>query len=189
MLTAVKKTPPYLKHLAESRARAAGEVSRRLEIVQDAVASLGVSQGALDELDLRIRTFEARLNPADIAPIRAHKLYPGSRGLLKKTVSKIIEPTAPGVITTSEIAKEIHERFQLEFSSADARGHWRNNSIGRLLRTLCKEGLVERLHVPKAEGVAGRWRWRSAAVPSSDHLRAQLEAEGGAFQQYDDSHA
>jgi hypothetical protein len=47
MLAAVRKTPPYLKHLAESRARAAGEVSRRREIVQDAVASLGVSQGEL----------------------------------------------------------------------------------------------------------------------------------------------
>jgi hypothetical protein len=42
MLAAVKKTPPYLKHLAESRARAAGEVSRRREIVQDAVASSGM---------------------------------------------------------------------------------------------------------------------------------------------------
>jgi hypothetical protein len=185
MLAAVKKTPPYLKHLAESRARAAGEVSRRREIVQDAVASLGVSQGVLDRIDLRIWTLEARLNPADIAPIRAYKSYPGPRGLLKKTVSKIIESAAPGEITTSEIADEIHVRFQLEFHSAAARWNWRNNSIGRLLRVLCKKGLVERLHAPRSDGVTGRWRWRSGAVASSDRLREQLEAEGGAFQEYD----
>jgi hypothetical protein len=181
----VKKTPPYLKQLAERRARAAGEVSRRRKIAEEAGASLAVAQGVLDEMDLQIRKIESRLDPSHIAAIRAHTLYPGGRGRLMSTVSEIIESAAPGEITTSEIANQIHARFQLDFPSADARGHWRNNSIGRLLRTLCKKGLVERLHAPKSEGVAGRWRWKSDAVPSSDHLRAQLEAEGGAFQQYD----
>jgi hypothetical protein len=91
---------------------------------------------------------------------------------------------APGAVTTSELALELEVRFHVKFPTKHDRNNWRKNSVAGRLRKLCTEGLVERLHLT-SNGEVGRWRWKSGVVPSSDHLKAQLEAEGGAFQQYE----
>lgn len=81
---------------------------------------------------------------------------------------------------------EVQVRYQLTFETPDLRVRWVGNSIGRLLRVLYREGLVERLHDVQARtGDFGRWRWKVDASQSSDELRAQIEALGGSVVQYD----
>jgi hypothetical protein len=184
-----KKTPSYLKGLFEDRARAAGEVDRYQRIARDVAEILATSQKALEALDTVIRRFDARLTPEDIKPIRCPKSYGGKRGQRKDTVIQILKAEAPESITTSEICMELQVRFQLTFETAVLRTRWRTNSIGKLMRNLLEEGLIEALHTPDsviAEGA--RWRWKSDAVLSSDHLKMLVEAGGGEVQFYDASH-
>jgi hypothetical protein len=185
----MKKTPSYLKGLAENRARAAGEVRRYEKIASDVNDLLQTARQALGACDLLIRRFDARLTPEDIQPIRPPKFYGGKRGQLRNTIVEILKAEAPETITTSQIGVEIQIRFLLTFETPAARTDWQCNSIGRLMRKLFKQGLVDRLHDPAALTEEGaRWRWKSDAALSSDHLRQQVEAKGGSVQQYDACH-
>lgn len=101
----------------------------------------------------------------------------------------MLKTEAPESMTTSEICIELQVRFQLAFETAALRSRWRTNSIGKLMRNLLDAGLIEALHDPHsviAEGA--RWRWKSDAVLSSDHLKTLVEAGGGEVQFYDASH-
>jgi hypothetical protein len=182
----LKKTPSYLKGLVEARARAGGDVERYAKIAKDVARELKKARSTLAACDLLIRKIDTRLTPEDIEPIRIPKNYGGCRGKLINTVEQILRSVAPNSVTTGEISIEIQVRFQFTFETWQARAEWKNNSIGRLLRKLCEEGLIERLHNPKSlteEG--GRWRWKSDATQSSDQLREQIEAQGGSVIQYD----
>ena len=182
----MKKTPSYLKGLAEERARAAGDVERYVKIAKDVADALDTARETLAACDLLIRRIDARLNPEDIPPIRVNKYYGGASGKLRNTVEDILKKVAPGTVTTTDISIEIQVCFGLTFETSEARTHWQNNSIGRLLRKLFDHGLVERLHNPRRnteEG--GRWRWKTDSTQSSDQLREQIEKRGGAVVQYD----
>jgi hypothetical protein len=183
------KTPSYLKGLAETRARAAGEVKRYEKIASDVKDLLRRARNALAACDLLIVRFDARLTPEDIQPIRPPKFYGGKRGQLRNTVTEILQREAPGTVTTSQIGVEIQIRFLLAFDTPAARTAWQCNSIGRLMRKMFKQGLVDRLHDPAALTEEGaRWRWRSGAASSPDHLRELVEAQGGSVHQYDAAH-
>jgi hypothetical protein len=130
--------------------------------------------------------FDARLTPADIELIRPPKFYGGNRGQLRNTVVKLLKAKAPGSITTSEISVEIQVRFLLTFETPAIRtSWWQCNSIGRLMRKLYEQKLVERRHDPKAlTEERGRWRWRSDVAASPDHLQRLIESTGGKVLQY-----
>jgi hypothetical protein len=101
-------------------------------------------------------------------------------------VVDILKTAAPGTVTTTEISIEIQVRYGLTFETSLQRTHWQCNSIGRLMRKLFDQGLVERLHNPRCnteEG--GRWRWKTDSTQSSDQLREQIEGKGGSVVQYD----
>jgi hypothetical protein len=182
----MKKTPSYLKGLAEDRARAAGDVERYVKIAKDVADALEAARATLAACYLLIRRIDARLNPEEIPPIRAHKYYGGVRGKLRDTVGDILKTAAPGIVTTTEISIEIQVRYDLTFETSEARTHWQNNSIGRLLRNLFGQGLVERLHNPKCNTEdGGRWRWKTDVTQSSDQLREQIEGSGGSVVQYE----
>jgi hypothetical protein len=180
----VKKAPHHLKALAEARSRAAGKVKRSQRAVDRAAGLLETARVSVARIDDEIRRVESRLDPNDIEPNSGRELY--RWGELKTAVTQILKSVAPGAVTTSELALELEVRFHIKFPTKHDRKNWRKNSVAGRLRKLCTEGLVERLHVT-SNGEVGRWRWKSGVVPSSDHLRAQLEAQGGAFQQYDAS--
>jgi hypothetical protein len=96
MSDTVRKTPPYLKALAERRARAAGEVGRLREIAATVAGQLATAESTLSEVDAELRRIESRLDPADIAPIRAHKAYASlPRGALQKTILDIVKVAGP----------------------------------------------------------------------------------------------
>ena len=185
----MKKTPSYLKGLAETRARAAGEVARFEKIASDVSQLLQKARDALAACDLLIVRFDARLTPEDIQPIRPPKFYGGKRGQLRNTVTEILQREAPGTVTTSQIGVEIQIRFLLTFDTPAARTTWQCNSIGRLMRKMFNQGLVDRLHDPAALTEDGaRWRWRSGAASSPEHLGHLVVAQGGSVHQYDAGH-
>ena len=97
----MKKTPSYMKGLAEDRARAAGDVERYVKIAKDVADALEAAQMTLAACDLLIRRIDARLNPNEIPPIRAHKYYGGARGKLRDSVVDILKTAAPGTVTTT----------------------------------------------------------------------------------------
>jgi hypothetical protein len=182
----MKKTPSYLKGLAEDRARAAGDVERYVKIAKDVADALEAARSTLAACDLLIRRIDGRLNPEEIPPIRAHKYYGGGRGKLRDTVVDILKAAAPGTVTTTEISIEIQVRYGLTFETSWERSQWRSNSIGSVLRKLFGLGLVERLHNPRCNtDEGGRWRWKTDSTQSSDQLREQIEGNGGSVVQYD----
>jgi hypothetical protein len=182
----MKKTPSYLKGLAEDRARAAGDVERYVKIAKDVADALEAARSTLAACDLLIRRIDARLNPEEIPPIRVSKHYGGGRGKLQDAVVDILKTAAPGTVTTTEIGIEIQVRFGLTFETPWERIRWQSNSIGRLLRKLFFQGLVERLHNPRRNtDESGRWRWKADSTQSSNQLREQVEGNGGSVVQYD----
>ena len=71
----VKKTPPFLKALAEARARAAGKVKRSRRAVDHAAGLLETARVSLARIDDEIRSVESRLDPNDIEPNSGRELY------------------------------------------------------------------------------------------------------------------
>jgi len=182
----MKKTPSYLLGLAETRARAAGDLLRYEKIAQDVAVLIENARQAVTAADLLIRRLDSRLDPSDIEPIRAPKYFGGMRGKLKETVIEILKREAPGSVTTTEVAIELQIRFQLTFETAALRSRWQGNSVSRLLRVLYENKLLDRLHDPHAlTGDGARWRWKSDKSTSSDALRADVEARGGTVLQYE----
>jgi hypothetical protein len=187
MSDTVRKTPPYLKALAERRARAAGEVGRLREIAETVAGQLATAESTLSEVDAELRRIESRLDPADIAPIRAHKAYASlPRGALQKTILDIVKVAGP--VMTSEIADEIQARFQIEFLTEKTRGNWRHDSVGNQLRKFLKAGRIEQIRGSKLNGADVRWRLKSGAVLSSDHLKERAAARGAEVLEYDAYH-
>jgi hypothetical protein len=76
----MKKTPSYLKGLAETRARAAGEVLRYEKIAADVDGLLRQARDTLSAFDLLIVRFDARLNRR-----RERRLYRSWRHYRRKT--------------------------------------------------------------------------------------------------------
>jgi hypothetical protein len=183
----MRKTSPYLKALAERRARAAGEVMRLSEIADTAAKQLAVAEATLTEVDARLQQIESRLNPADIALIRAQGAYhSAARGVLAKTLLEIVK--AAGPVTTSEIADELQVQFQIEFLLEEELRDWRHNLVGRQLRTFRMAGVIEQIRGSKPNGADDHWRLKSGAVLSSDHLKAQAAAQGAEVLEYDAFH-
>lgn len=90
MATDMRKTPSHLKGLAETRARADGDIHRiqrlraeidpkraealRIEAIHAQVtANLAAARTERDACDLLIRKFGSRLDPEPVAPVRAVK--------------------------------------------------------------------------------------------------------------------
>ena len=188
MPTIVKKSPPHLKALATSRACLADEIARLQNHLESVASKLREHELRLSELDRQIRRIESRIDPTQIAPIRACIPYRTTpHGQLRATVLAILK-AAGEPITVTEIAAEIQSRYQIEFLGEAEYRKWRNNCVGSQLRDFLRDGLVERTLGPRLTGAGGRWRLKSGAVPSPDHLREQAETRGAGTQEYDAFH-
>jgi len=208
----MKRTPSYLKGLAETQARAAGDVLRFEKLLAEVDAKLvetkalaaievprlekllvtvGIrifeSKAELAACDRLITKFDARLNPKLIAPIKAWKGRYGKRGELNSTICHILKDCAPEERTTFELSAEIRIRFKLDFSTVPELRAWQKNSVANALKSMVKMGLVERGHkVTKGcTGEVGRWRWK-VEINTLDEVRASAAAQGVGVQQAPD---
>ena len=184
----MRKTPSYLKGLAETRARAAGDVNRLKNIYDEIGQKLTSAKRALEACDLLIQRFDERLDPGLIQPIHAWQGRYGKRGALMDEVRRIIQSAWPDEITTTEIVWSAQLQFQISFVTWQAKKRWQDNSLRTAIKTLLAKGEIERVHDVSDGliGVVGRWRWKPEPFLSLDDLHAHAADGGVAVQQADE---
>lgn len=184
----MRKVPSYLKGLAETRARAHGDVLRLERLRAEIDERLADAQRELAACDTLIKSFDKRLEPSAIEPVNAWKGRYGKRGALREATCRFIKEAGPDGISTTTLAYELQFEFKLDFAHPAERRQWGTNTLGNCLKNLVAEGLIERLHKGGSlTGAAGRWRWKDSDL-SLDHLRAQAAAAGVSVLQADDAH-
>lgn len=196
MPTEVRKTPSYLKGLAENRARADGEVIRLQRLLDDLARAVAEARRILslhesvlaqqaeaiakrDACDTLICSFDSRLDPSQIAPIHAFKGRYGPRGGLRAAILEILQDAAPDYASTTEISMQVMTRLKLSFPTPAEKSRWVTNSLLCALKDLAEDGLTERLHDPAAgSNAVGRWRLKSAPDGALAELSAAAESAG-----------
>ena len=176
----IRKTPTYLKCLAETRARVDADV-RRLQKIHDEIAEkLTEAKTERDSCDCLIRKYDERLDPNVITPIQAWKGRYGPRGALKRFMLKQLENAWPEAVTTLEIAWAVQQEFKIDFLMKEERIAWLRNSIRRGLKLLVVAGKAERLHevINGITNELGRWRFKPQGDTSLDSLRVAAETAG-----------
>ena len=78
----MRKTPSYLKGLAETRARAAADILRYKQVIDEIMVSLAKAQAELEACDTLIKKFDDRLDPTQVEPINHWQGRYGKRGAL-----------------------------------------------------------------------------------------------------------
>lgn len=178
----MRKTPAYLKSLAETRARSAGDAVRFRTLYEEIGKKLEEAEAEQAACDKLIQKYDPRLVPARIPNIRAHNRY-GKRGALGATILRHVKAVWPNAITTAELCwqLQLELEFQLDFTIWQEKYDWAHQSVYAKLWLYAKKGLLESCHNPskRATSEVGRWRWKSDDAPSLDHLR-ELAALAGA---------
>jgi hypothetical protein len=119
----MRKTPSYLKGLAETRARAAGDAQRFKKLHEEIGEKLARAEHDLAACDRLIQRFDARLDPGLIDPIHAWQGRYGKRWALGEEIRRIIQSAWPDEITTTEIVWRVQIHFQMSFVT------WREKTL------------------------------------------------------------
>ncbi len=178
MTVDMRKVPSYLKGLAETRARAAGDVSRLKALHDEVGGRLAKAQAELESCDVLIRKFDERLNPTLIGAVRPRKTRFGKPGALRDAIIAYLKERAPAEVSTSELSLAIQMQFEFDFLLREERVRWQTNSLTRQVELLMEDGLVERCH----DGVfgaydVGRWRWTGGSKTLDEWQAAAAEAQ------------
>ena len=202
------RTHPYLKGLAETRARADDRClraeKRLTEVTQLLVRTRAqleakcarLEKGTLywarvahcsraerEACDLLIKKYDALLVPAAIVPINGWQGRYGEHGELSKLVRRFVEMAYPNAITTTEVGQWLQAQFSLVFSTPKERYIWVRNTVSNMLNYLVRKGVIERCHdLIVTPGQPGRWRWIPPAGSSLD--LAALAAQAGTTTTY-----
>lgn len=170
------KLPTVTRQLAERRARLAAEVPRLEKLVADATEQLAKARAELAAVDLILPTFDARVVPELIAPVKAQGVRYGKRGTFKEALLQVLQAAAPEAISTVELSMRLRHHFDLDFATAEELRSWVENILRKQLRRLVTQGVVERLKLSGAEHNDETY-WRVArmeAEGSLDALRTQV---------------
>ncbi|GEM_PF-1890797 len=173
----MRKTPSYLKGLAETRARVSAEVQRYQKLHDEIGEALATAQAEMEACDRLIRKYDERLNPELIQPIKAWKGRYGARGNLRDAMLTILKKRMPSAVSTAELGIELQIELQLEFVNSKERSKWLQNSVTRRLRMLALDGLVERLHDPNIN-TFGYWRLAGGPCESLEGLAVLAKSSG-----------
>ncbi|AUN95852.1 hypothetical protein [Pseudazoarcus pumilus] len=175
----MRKTPSYLKGLAETRARVAADVARLERLIAGASEQLNASRQELEACDTLIRKFDARLDPSLIQSVRGWQGRYGKRGALSEAILDYLRDCAPDAVSTPELALHLQHRFSLDFVHPKELQAWKCNTLLRRLKDFMALGLVERLH-EVSDGRANKvGYWRLVGnVQNIDGLSRLAEAAG-----------
>ena len=181
----MQRTPSYLKGLAETRARAAGDVERLKQLHTEIARLLESAKAEVASCDLLIRKFDKQLDPTKIPPIRAWKGRYGKRGAFREAVLRVFEAAWPESVSTTELAAKMQLEFKLDFSTARERDQWCDQSLRNLLRVCAKDGVLERDEpaLSPAGRTVNRWRWVPQEATELNALREAAQAIGVGVQQ------
>lgn len=172
-------TPSGLKWVGNELAAVSGE----LQCVQEEIDRLAVRKARLEGVRDSLSPVGALLGVAElhnlVPPVRVHKAY-GGRGFLVDWVKDVLRAAAPRCFDTRTLVLLAEERFNLTFQTYVERDQFRKNSLGRALRLLLAQGLVERLHDPKKAPAPGVWRWKSPMSGFEELQQVKVEERGTA---------
>lgn len=173
------RTHPYLRGLAETRARADSQYSTLKEQIATLACRLEKARTEREACDGLIRRFNPTLLPEVIQPItEGQRNQYGKRGALTKAIIAALQQAYPECISTSTIALHVEAAFHLTFSTRTERRNWVCKSLSNRLSSFARDNIIERLHNPNENtGQAGLWRW----IPKGQaptNLRALAEQAG-----------
>lgn len=156
----MRKTPSYLKGLAETHGRALADVERLERLQKEVAERLAQAREELNASGILIKKFDARLDPSRIPPVHHWQGRYGKRGALAGAIERILQEAAPDEVLTTEIVIKLQLEFGLDFTTEKECRTWVKNSVLRRLKVLVENGMVERLHDSKSHTeLVGRWRW------------------------------
>lgn len=205
----MSRTHPYLKGLAETRARVAGDIQRLLKAQQTLLERMNrirqqgelcerqlltisrllpLRQEELHACDRLIVSFNAQVNPAHIKAIQAWQGRYRQRGGLRGTIAQVLRQAYPKALTSHVLEWEVRATCQLEFLTPQDRNAWFHNSLRGALKDLAAKDIIERLHRPVSSSTGhALWRWKPpAGAQTLSELTAQAEAAGIGTQQAPD---
>jgi len=176
----VAKLSTVTRQLAERRARLAAEVLRLEKLVADISEQTTKARTELAAVDLILPTFDARVVPELIAPVKAHGaryVRYGKRGAFKDSLLKLLQAAAPEAMSTIELSKRLRHHFDIDFATPKELRAWVENILRSQLRRLVTQGVLERV-VPYDEQNDETY-WRVVQAPAEralNELRARAEA-------------
>ena len=107
--------------------------------------------------------------------VRVHRPY-GGRGKLRRFLHDLLRDSAPVSFDSNELAFRAIAHFDLAFVSPDEFYRFKNNSIGRGLRQLQREGYLEYASTRYAgPGGFSQWCWKPE-LPTLRELTAAARA-------------
>ncbi|WP_426178166.1 hypothetical protein [Massilia sp. TWR1-2-2] len=177
----MRKAPSYLKGLAKTRARSAGDAVRLRKLYEEIGKKLDEAEAGQAACDTLIQKYDPRLAPARIPNINGWQGRYGKRGALGAAILRHVEAAWPDEITPIGLCVQLQLEFQLDFSTWQEKHNWAHQSVYSKLWLFAMTGRLESCHNPatRATSEVGRWRWKSDAAPSLDRLR-ELAAVAGA---------
>lgn len=164
------KLTTVTRQLAERRARLAAEVPRLEKLSVDIAEQLAKARAELAAVDLILPTFDARVVPELIAPVKAQGVRYGKRGTFKEALLQVLWAAGANAMSTAELSMRLRHHFELEFATPEALKNWTDNVLRKQLRRSAREGVVERLKV-------GEIRWEGKAYESMSQLARAMRGD------------
>lgn len=179
MLLEMPRTHPYLRGLAETRARADSQCATLENQITTLSRRLDKARSEREACDSLIHRFNPSLLPEAIQPItEGQRTQYGQRGALTKAILAALQQAYPDSVSTSAIALHVEAAFNLTFSTRTERRNWVCKSLSNRLSSFARDRVIERLHNPNANtGQTGMWRWIPKGGPSAD-LQSLAKAAG-----------
>lgn len=165
-----------VKWLVNQAAALAGELCR-LDVE---AKRLSERRAAIEkERQACVRTLSIVTGPPALAAVlptvRVHRPY-GGRGKLRQFLHDLLRDSAPASFDSNELAFRAIAHFDLAFVSPDEFYRFKNNSIGRGLRQLDRDGYIEPVGARYTGGGGfSRWRWKPE-LPTLRELTAAAHA-------------
>lgn len=171
------KLSTVTRQLAERRARLAAEVPRLEKLATDIAEQLAKARAELAAVDLILPTFDARVVPELIAPVKAQGMRYGKRGTFKEALLGLLQAAAPSAMSTVELSMRLRHHFDMDFATAEELRDWQENVLRPQLRRLVRQGVLERLKAGEEHNDETYWRVALAGAEGSlEGLRAQAGA-------------
>ena len=164
-----------VKWLVNQAAALAGELSQ----LDMEASRLAERRSAIEkERQACVRTLSIITGPsaltAVLPTVRVHRPY-GGRGKLRQFLHDLLRDSAPASLDSNELAFRAIAHFDLAFVNPAEFYRFKNNSIGRGLRQLEREGYLEYASTRYAgPGGFSQWRWKEKILTLHELAAAKV---------------
>jgi hypothetical protein len=146
-----------------------GEVQRRERKIESERAAIELLDGQIAAYDKKIKTYNSRMRPDLVRPIRSSHRYIGVDGKperLKDAIIQLLKASMPEGLTTTELLDLLQERFSLAVEGSWGRYMQKNNVTGALRAMVSRGEVSSERHSVRTGGFLNTWKWIKDDVPS-----------------------